>query len=282
MTDKKQKLAELQETVRKSEAKIIEMKLVKSNKDLELKKELKYLDETFAQLAATFHEADALIKKRNETKGQFDQLRIDRGASFTSKMSLQSEITAMHKKLESDRRTIHEENTLSETIMKSMKENLEMDQKKAELETLISKHKSQEEFLKSESFPGKNKLMAAIQEQKEELTKTKSEISRTKMEIEEKGSTLKEQKRLLMDHRDEYENIFIKMKTQITEEKETFDALERQNKEASMSATPDEYGLILRNVKLYKYAEKMLQASIAKETKLAEMLAKQETRNVPL
>jgi hypothetical protein len=102
------------------------------------------------------------------------------------------------------------------------------------------------------------------------------------MEIEEKGSTLKEQKRLLMDHRDEYENIFIKMKTQITEEKETFDALERQNKEASMSATPDEYGLILRNVKLYKYAEKMLQASIAKETKLAEMLAKQETRNVPL
>ena len=273
-SEKKKKLVELEESIRKVEDTLNDMKSVTTNKIGELNKELKYFDEKLAQLSATFHEADNLIKQRNEAKCRFDNLRVDRGASFTSKMSLQSEITAMHKKLEGDRRTIHNENILAETIMKSMKESLEVDliSKKTEIEILISKDKSHDEFLKTKNFPGKDKLLEAIQERKEELMKTKGEISRTKLEIEAKGSALKEHERLLTDHRREYEVVFAKTEMQIVEEKETFVALERQIKDAVSNTTPDEYELMLRNVKLYKYAEKMLQKSIDKETKLAEMM----------
>lgn len=283
MAEKKKKLAELEDNVRTLEANIDDMKRVQTSKSGELHKELKYFGEKVGQLSATFHEGDNLIQKRQEAKTHFDHLRVDRGASFTSKMSLQSEITAMHKKLESDRRTIHNETLLAESIMKSTTESLEVDQnlKKAELEALISEDKSHDEFLKTKSFPGKDKLVVAIQEKKEELTKMKGEVSRMKLEIEAKRSALKEHEGLLMDHRKEYDNVFAKMKTQLEEENETLVALERQIKEAVTTVPPDEYELILRNVKLYKYAEKMLQASIAKEQKLAEMLVEHEKRNVP-
>ena len=275
MAEKKKNSVELEDSIRKVQAKLDDMKCVATTKKGEFNKELKYFDEKLTQLSSTFDEAASLIKKRNDAKCNFDHLRVDRGASFTSKMSLQSEITAMHKKLEGDRRTLHNESILAETIAKSMKETLEVDlsSKKAELEVLISKEKSHVEFLKTQNVPGKDKLLCTIQEQKEELIKMKDEISRMKLEIEAKGSTLKEQKRLLMDHRDEYENVFAKIETQLAEEKETFVALERQMNEAVTNAIPDEYGLTMRNVKLYKYAVKTLQASIDKETKFAEMSA---------
>ena len=273
MAEKKKALVELEGTIGKVEAKLEDMKHVMSNKGRDLDKDLKLYDEKVARLSASFDEASNLIKKRDEVKDQFDHLRVDRGASFTMKMSLQSEITGMNKKLENDRRTIHNEKILAETIAKSINENLDLDidSKKAELEDLIIKDKSHTEFLKTKNFPGWDNLLQAVEEEKKKLVKMKDEVSCTKLEIESKGSKLKEHKRLLVDHREEYENVFEKMKTQIAEEKETYTALERQMEEAITNASTDDYGLILRNAKLYKYAAKILQASIAKETKLAEM-----------
>ncbi len=273
MLEKKKGLVELEDSIGKLEAKIQDLTLVMTNRIGDLNKELKYFDDKVTQLSTTVDQAGTLIKSRDKAKDRFDHLRVDRGASFTSKMSLQSEITAMQKKLEDDRRTIHNETILAETIAKSMQEDIDMDlnSKKAELEVLINKEKSHNEYLKAKSVPGKSNVLQSIEEKKEELEKMKDDISRTKLEMEEKGSKLKEHKRLLEDHRKEYETFFEKMKAQIAEEKETFVALERQIQEAITNATPDEYGLILRNAKLYKYAAKILQTSIAKEKKLAEM-----------
>ena len=272
MLEKKKGLVELEDSIGTLEAKIQDLTLVMTNRIGDLNKELKYFDDKVTQLSTTLDKAGTLIKSRDEAKDRFDHLRVDRGASFTSKVSLQSEITSMHKKLEDDRRTIHNETILAETIAKSMQGDIDIDlnSKKAELEVLINKEISQTDYLKAKNFPGKNNVLQRIEEKKEELEQMKDDISRTKLEMEEKGSTLKEHKRHLEDHRKEYETIFEKMKAQIAEEKETFVALERQIQEAIMNA-PDEYGLILRNAKLYKYAAKILQTSIAKERKLAEL-----------
>ena len=272
MLAKKKGLVELEDSIGTLEAKIQDLTLVMTNRIGDLNKELKYFDDKVTQLSTTLDKAGTLIKSRDEAKDRFDHLRVDRGASFTSKVSLQSEITSMHKKLEDDRRTIHNETILAETIAKSMQGDIDIDlnSKKAELEVLINKEISQTDYLKAKNFPGKNNVLQRIEEKKEELEQMKDDISRTKLEMEEKGSTLKEHKRHLEDHRKEYETIFEKMKAQIAEEKETFVALERQIQEAIMNA-PDEYGLILRNAKLYKYAAKILQTSIAKERKLAEL-----------
>ena len=272
MLAKKKGLVELEDSIGTLEAKIQDLTLVMTNRIGDLNKELKYFDDKVTQLSTTLDNAGTLIKSRDEAKDRFDHLRVDRGASFTSKVSLQSEITSMHKKLEDDRRTIHNETILAETIAKSMQGDIDIDlnSKKAELEVLINKEISMTDYLKAKSFPGKNNVLQRIEEKKEELEQMKDDISRTKLEMEEKGSTLKEHKCHLENHRKEYETIFEKMKAQIAEEKETFVALERQIQEAITNA-PDEYGLILRNAKLYKYAAKILQTSIAKEKKLAEL-----------
>ena len=176
MAKAKQNLAELEDSIRKIEANTDDLKRVKTIKTGDLKKEVKYLDGKLTQLSTTFDDAGTLMKQRNEVKCQFDHLRVDRGTSFTSTMSLQSEITDMLKKLEVDRRTIHNENLTAETITKKMKECLEVDanSQKDNLEVLICKQKSHDEFLKFKTAPGKEKLLVLLQEKKEALKKKHS------------------------------------------------------------------------------------------------------------
>jgi hypothetical protein len=264
---------ELEDNACKLKAKLEEKQRAMIKKSDILKLDLEQLDQKANQLSATFVEASDIIQHRNEAKGQLEKSQIDRCTSFSMKMSLQSEIESIHKILEHDRRSIHDEKLVAAKLSESKNDTdgLDFDSKKAELDVLIAKDKEQDDFLKCTDFPGKECLVKTIEDKKKELEEIKEGISRVTSDFEAKESTVQELKRLLHDQREEYETAFKKTETQIAEENETFLALERQMKESIHTAQRNELGMVLRKVKVYKYAIQLLKKSRGKEATLATM-----------
>jgi chromosome segregation ATPase len=242
----------------------------------DLQQEVDKLDGKIQKLAEPLEEARQLIQEREQAKKQLDQVRAERSSLYSIKMDLQAQINAMQKQIEGvEREKIKEENA-AEKIAQMQKANnaFDRDLMMADLQAKEVQLAHLDEFLRSTTYPEKERFSEAIEEKELELQQLQHSIDSAISDKEQKESTLKEYRRILHDHQDGNEKEIEKIKALLKEEHETAAAMEQQIQQKNQ-VEEYEHGYILRKAKLYKYAADYLKKVKEKEAIVALMKGKQ-------
>lgn len=244
----------------------------------DLERENDLLDKQLAQVEATAREAVQLLAQRDQETKKLEQERSYRNNLFAKHCEISTEITAVTKKIEQDQRAIIQENAkaLAVAEIKDANDKLDVDKTVNDIKETKAKLEELEASLADGTCPEKDKLIIALDAQKNKLERLKIAAKAAAKELEGKKSTLKERHRILDDHKDAYDKKFENVKALLVEELETKAALERQIEqqelERQQQAFIDEssYHELMRKTKVYRFGAKVLLRTKEKETKLAE------------